>query len=196
MAKTGSINERIFDSVAVITTGRDAWDTEGLEAMGRVTFRKGIAEATLAFKEACDSDSVKTIAQSELTFVSQELLFCDKGNKYVMDSLNASITDFKDVLNALKSLEKEDIYKHTDNFYSTRREGDRIGGLPNDVVHKAFKSQKARLQNSLKTSTVGSVERELVLQRIENLDHGRNLYKAMQKDALKPSKSTDKGMEM
>jgi hypothetical protein len=56
--------------------------------------------------------------------------------------------------------------------------------LPVDVVHKALKSQKARLKNNLKTSAISLAEKELILQRIKNLEHGRELYKAMQKEAL------------
>jgi hypothetical protein len=184
MGKTGSIDERLFDGVASIANGRKALDTEGIEALGRINFRKGIAEAELAFKDAYNSDSVKTIAQSERTFVSQELLLCDKENKYAADSLNAAITDFKDALNALKSFEIEGAYKYINDSYSTRRKNERIGGFPNDVVHKAFKSQKARLRNNLATTAISSVERELVLQRIKNLDHGQELYKEMQKRFL------------
>jgi hypothetical protein len=35
MAKTGSLDKRIFNSVAVIVTGRNAWDTESLEAFDK-----------------------------------------------------------------------------------------------------------------------------------------------------------------
>jgi hypothetical protein len=112
MGKTGSIDERIAVSVAMIATGRKFVNTPKMEAKGRITFNTGIDKAKLAFKDTYNSNNVKTTVQSELTFVGQELLHCDKTNKLLVNSLNVAITDFKDALTALKVHEKECGYRN------------------------------------------------------------------------------------
>jgi hypothetical protein len=184
MEKTGSINDRIFNSALQIGKGRVFRDTPKLEAIGRVIFNDGIAAAKEAFKDADATNDLKTIIQAQMTFVKQDLSLCDPKNNYAARSFQASITDLQDSLNSLTVLEIKGTYPDAEQTYSTRRPTDRVGNLPKDVVYKALTSEITRLANSLNSNMASPVERELVIQRMGNMRHGRELYKEMQKKVL------------
>lgn len=184
MEKTGSINKRITDSAVLIAIGREFMYTPGMEAMGRVTFNDGMIAVTEAFKDADATNDLKTIIQARLTLVKQDLLFCDPKNTYAPKSFQASITDLQDSLNSLTVLEIKGTYPDAEQTYSTRRPNDRVGNLPKDVVYKALTSEITRLANSLNSNMASPVERELVIQGMKNMRHGRELYREMQKKVL------------
>jgi hypothetical protein len=166
MGETGSINDKLFYSVSTIAKGRMFLHVPKTESIGLVIFNKGIKQAMQAFKDADASNDLKTILQAQLTFVKQDLLFAQ--DKYAENTFNASIIDLTDALNASTAHKNNPEYIGANKTYSTRRPTDRVGGFPNDVVHKTLKSEVARLSNSLNSNVMSSKERELTYQRIEN----------------------------
>jgi hypothetical protein len=184
MGKTGSITERILASASIIATGRKFRDIPKKESKGRVTFNKGINQAMQAFKDANASNDLKAIIQAQLTFVKQDLSFCDPKNNYAAKSFQASVIDLQESLNFLAIFETKNIYQYVDKSYSTRRREDRVESLPKDVVHKTLTSEITRLSNSLNSNMANPIEREFVLQRIENMRHARKLYIKIQKKVL------------
>jgi hypothetical protein len=184
MATIGSINDRLFYDAMLIAKGRKFLHTPKIEPIGRITFHTGIRQATKAFKDASATNDIKTIIQAQLTFVKQDLAFCDSGNKYAAKSFQASVTDLQDSLNSLTILEIKGLYPAADKTYSTRREADRTENLPKDVVHKTLNSEVARMRNSLASNAVSPIEREFTQQRIENMKHAQELYKQLQREVL------------
>jgi hypothetical protein len=182
MGKTGFINKRIFDSVSLLATGREFLYTPKKEAKGRVIFHKGKMAAMLAFKDAETSKDIKTLIQSEQTFLKQDLALTK--DKYVFPSLNKAIISFDDAMLAHDALITKGEYKVANKTYASIEGKDRIKGVPVDAFHNACNSHKVRLSNSLKSTSVSIQEKELILERIKVVNLALKLYIEKQIEVL------------
>jgi len=154
-----------------IDLGRKGFATKGKAEEGRINYEKGIAKAMTAYKEAQATADPQTILLAEYTFITQELEFCEKTDKDVINSLSRGIRFFVDVhrrmavyniisyrpqpegmLDAFLALETvqsshydiaEKTFPHDAKY--------RVKGFPMDSFHIACKGHKGRLQNILKT---------------------------------------------
>jgi hypothetical protein len=182
MAKTGSINERIFDSVSLLATSREFLYTPKKEAKGRTLFHKGIALAMSAFKDAEASKDIKTLIQAELTFLKQDLALTK--DKLVLSSLNRAIISFDDAMLAHNALITKGEYEAANKTYASVEGKNRIKGVPLDAFHNACKSHRTRLSNSLRSTSVSIQEKELIQERVKVVDFALELYIEKQKEVL------------
>jgi hypothetical protein len=182
MEKTGSINKRITDNAVLLNRGRNLLHIEGKAEQGRIFFASGVSGAMQAFKEAPVFNEPKPIIQAEQFYLFQELEYTDKKDKLRLSSLNHAITSFDDALKALSTLESPREYKSVEKSYPNTDKY-RVKGLPKDAFHIACSSHKTRLMNDLK-GALSSSEKELIKQRITNLDTAKILYTEKQRLAL------------
>jgi hypothetical protein len=195
MEKTGSVDNRIANSVVSIANGRKALHTDGTEAMGRTNLHEGIVQAVIAFKVANTANDIKTIIQSELTFVCQERVYSKSVT--VHRSLDAAKVGMNDALNSYRILSETDTYPNAEQTHPSSPRY-RYRSLPKDAFHIACNSHITRLNNTLKSTEISPQIEGLYKQRIENLKKAKELYAELQSKALGvsfTSKKKDKGME-
>ena len=77
MDPTGFLDS-IFSGAASIDEGRKNLATDGLEHAGRLSYEEGISIALDTFKIAQISADPLVLVLVELTFLQQELHFCDE----------------------------------------------------------------------------------------------------------------------
>jgi hypothetical protein len=182
MGKIGSINDRIFNSVTFIVTGREFLYTPKKEAKGLVIFNNGKTKALNAFKDAKASKDIKTIIQAELTFLKQDLALTK--DKLVLTSLNRAIISFDDAMLAYNVLITKGEYEAANKTYASVEGKSRIKGVPVDAFHNACNSHRARLSNSLRSTSVSIQEKELIQERAKVVDFALKLYIEKQREVL------------
>jgi hypothetical protein len=181
MAKNGSINNRIANRALTIARGRDYINKLGHEEMGVVIVRKGVAMAIDVFKEAKATKDVKVILQAELTFIGQELLNCN--NSFTRGSLEKAETNITDALNSYSILSETASYPDAEQTHSTSPKY-RIKSAPRDAFHNGCESHMTRLRNTVKSTEIPDVTRELYQLRIDCLKEAKEIYIKMQHTTL------------
>ena len=126
---------KVFNAVADIYYGRNGLATDGAEREGRISYGIGIAEAFSAFQEAQIAGDLKTFILIELTFLQQELQFCDEDDTFTLSSLTQATESFEDALLSLEAVEDSG-YKVADKTYP-RSSKYRIDSCPKDAFHLA-----------------------------------------------------------
>lgn len=184
MDRIGLIN-RIFESVTVIDTGRKWLVTKGLEGKGRVNYFDGLNDALNAFKDAkmIAPTDLAALIISELTFITQELQFCDPLDNETLNSLKQAIQSFDDALLALDVVENADDYRIADKTHP-RHHKHRVEGMPKDSFHIACRAHRTRIGNILRSPGINMAEKELLAQRRSNLATAQATYLKKQKAAL------------
>jgi hypothetical protein len=197
MAKIGSIDKRIADSVLLIAKGRVYLHTPKKEASGRAILNKGIYKAESAFGDAVKSKDAAVMIRVELVFVNQELQYSD--NSFTGGSLEAAKTNLTDALNSHKVLFSTKSYPDADKTHSTGR-AYRYKTLPKDAFHIACNSHITRLSNTLRSTELSPNMRALYKARIENMQAAKEIYIEKQREILgipaPKSKGKDRGMEI
>ena len=173
---------RISEAVINIDAGRKGFATKGKAEEGRISYETGIAEAMAAFKEAQKTANPETIILAEYTFLSQELEFCHESDKYSKNSLIKALQRFDDAFLALQAVEEPE-YKIVENVFPHDKDY-RFKGFPLDAFHVACGSHRARLQNILRAPGIDPIEKELLIQRLDNLPTAQEGYVEKQKKAL------------
>ena len=186
-AKQGLFRDRLLasnisESVINIVAGRRGFAIRGKAEEGRISYEKGIAEAMTAFKAVQASLGPLAIILAEYTFLTQELEFCDETDQFGKNSLIKAIQRFDDAFLALQAVTKPE-YKIVENVFPHDKDY-RYKSFPLDAFHIAFKSHRTRLQNILSAQGVDPIEKELVLQRLDNLPTAHDGYVALQKKAM------------
>jgi hypothetical protein len=180
--QTGLIND-VFAGAYNIDDGRKGFAIRGKEQRGRISYEKGIALAMSAFQEAQRIADPQTIILVEMTFLTQELEFCAKGDTDTRNSLTYAIQSFRDALRSLEVVEAEVMYKSAEKTHPTDPKK-RVQGFPLDAFHQACGSHKTRLRNILRTPGVDMLEKALLKQRAANMTVARGAYVEMQRLAL------------
>ena len=113
---------KIFSGAANIYEGRKHLSTDGFEHEGRIFYEKGIAMSLETFKKAQITADPQTMILIELTFLQQELQFCDEADTSTHSSLIQAIQSFEDALRCLKTVEVSSHYKYAETTYPAIRE--------------------------------------------------------------------------
>jgi len=174
--------DSIVAATAGIDFGRKGFATRGKEQEGRISYEKGIALALSTFKKAQASADPQAMIVAEYTFITQELTFCEKGDKDALNSLNKAIQSYDDAFLALKAVENP-CYKITEMTYPHHKDF-RQDGFPKDAFHLAFNSHRTRIKNILRSPGIDPIEKALLKQRLINLSTAQSSYIEMQKRAL------------
>jgi hypothetical protein len=133
--KIGLINS-VIGSVFSIDVGRRGLRTTGQEANGKINFDEGMSGSINAFTAAHDAGSVELLLLAELTFLSQEIAYCEPSDTPTISSLTQAVQSFNDALLALEVVDKPEIYKGADKTYPHNAKY-RFGGMPKDALHIA-----------------------------------------------------------
>jgi len=174
--------DSITEATTYIDAGRKGFAIRGKAEEGRISYEKGIFEAIKVFKQAQASVDPQAIILAEYTFLTQELEFCDKSDKYSINSLTKAIQRFDDAFLALQAVVEPD-YKVSEKIFPHDKDY-RFKGFPLDAFHVACKSHKTRLQNMLRTPSIDPLEKDLLIQRLCNLPAAQDGYIEKQKKVL------------
>jgi hypothetical protein len=178
-----TLANKIVNAATSIDSGRKGFATRGKEHEGRLSYERGIAEAMTAFKEAQLTIDPQTIILAEYTFLSQELEFCEKTDNDSLSSLTQALQNFDDAFLALETVEDKTLYQGAERTYPHYKKF-RVSGYPKDSFHYACVSHLTRIQNSLRTPGLDSIEKALLKQRFINLSAAQGGYLEKQKKAL------------
>jgi hypothetical protein len=178
----------ITEAAAAIDYGRKGFATREKAEEGRLSYERGIAIATSAFKDAStfrleSAIDPYIIILAEFTFLNQELQFCEKTDIDSYNSLSSAIQSFNDAFLSLEIVEDNNAYKSADKAFP-HNEKYRINGFPKDSFHIACKSHRTRLKNILRSPGIDPIEKALLKQRFANLATGQKGYLNMQKKAM------------
>jgi hypothetical protein len=184
MEPTGLI-AKIIDSVADIDQGRQWLDTEGFEAVGRVSCKGGIASAIEALQESMQNAAkdLRIFLLCEKVFLSQELRFCPPHYKEIVADLTKAIDGLDDALLALEAVERGSAYEIAEMTHP-RNTKYRVKGMPKDSFHVFCGSHRVRIDDYLRTPRLNTHEKELFAQRRSNLAAAKAAYLVKQKAAL------------
>lgn len=182
MDLTGLLNN-IYSAVYSIDKGRKHLATDGLEHAGRLFYEDGISTALGTFKNAQASADPQTMILVELTFLRQELQFCDEADTITHSSLILAIQSFEDALRSLKIVEDSTFYRGAEATYPTASKY-RYHGFPRDAIHLACAAHRTRLQNSLRTPGINMIEKSVLIQRAANMPVIQAAYAEKQRKAL------------
>ena len=179
------LRAKIIDSAIAIDQGRKWLDTEGFEASGRISYRKGLALAKTAFQEAqiLAAKDLEALIVCEYIFLQQELQFCVPVDVNSLSSLSKAIQSFDDALLALQAVEAGASYRIADQTHPHTVKY-RYSGMPKDAFHIACAGHKTRIKNILRSPGINIAEKILLEQRLSNLVFAQSVYFEKQKNAL------------
>ena len=178
----GSLTD-ILKSVAQIDEGRKGLSTDGEEHEGRLSYEKGIANASTAFSYAVSTAEPKIIMLVEEAFVEQELRFCSTEDSYTRNSLTQALQSFEDAFRCIETVEDSAGYTAADTTWphSPRY---RVRNFPKDAFHLACIAHRTRLHNTLRSPGINMIEKEVLEQRASNMTAAQAAYIEKQKRAL------------
>jgi hypothetical protein len=182
MDLAGLLNSVLFGATN-IDNGRKNLATDGFEHAGRLFYEYGISIALDTFKNTQASADPQTMILVELTFLQQELQFCDDADTITRGSLTKAIQSFEDTLRCLKIIENSTLYRGAEATYPTATEY-RYHGFPRDAIHLACTAHRTRLQNSLRTPGINMIEKTVLTQRLANLKVIQTAYAEKQRKVL------------
>ena len=174
---------KILLGVTNIDKGRKYLATNGLEHDGRLFYEDGIATTLDIFKSAQTSANIQTMILVELTYLQQELQFCDETDTITRSSLMQAIQSFEDAIRSLKIVENSILYEAAEATYPIARKY-RYHGFPRDAVHLACIAHRTRLQNSLRTPGINLIEKTVFSQRAGNMNTIQAAYLETQRKAV------------
>ena len=166
-----------------INIGRKNLATDGFEHLGRLSYEDGIAAVQAAFIGAKESGDPHIMIIVELTFLQQELQFCDEADSITRSSLTQAVQSFNDALRGLKIVEDSVLYRGAEATYPTASKY-RYQGFPRDAVHLACAAHRTRIQNSLRTPGINMIEKSVLILRAENTTAIQEVHVGKQRKAL------------
>ena len=93
--------------------------TDGFEHAGRILYENGISIALETFQNAQSTADPQTLILVELTYLQQDLKFCDEADASTRSNLTQAIQSFEDALRCLKIVEGSPLYRAVDASYPT-----------------------------------------------------------------------------
>jgi hypothetical protein len=182
--RTGLLGN-IYESVIYIDQGRIWLDAEGHTEEGRISYRKGLALALEAFKEAQRKtpEDLELLIVAEYTFIGQELHFCAPSDKKTINSLTQALEDFDGAFLVLNVIQKPAYYKAVEQSYSHHVQN-RYNKMPKDVFHVACFGHITRINNILRSPGINLAEKTLLEQRLSNIKTAQSVYLQKQKNVL------------
>ena len=139
--------------------------------------------ALAVFKNAQDSADPQIMILIELTYLQQDLQFCDENDSFTRSSLTQAIQSFEDALRSLVTVENSTLYKAAETTYPVAPKY-RYHSFPRDAVHLACAAHRTRLQNSLRTPGINMIEKTVLTQRASNMVTIQAAYAEKQRKAL------------
>jgi hypothetical protein len=182
MDLAGLLNN-ILSGAANIDIGRKNLATDGFEHAGRLSYEDGISTALGTFKNAQACADPQTMILVELSFLRQEIQFCDETDTITRSSLTQAIQSFEDSLRSLKIVGDSTLYRGAEATYPTAPKY-RYHGFPRDAIHLACTAHRTRLQNSLRTPGINMIEKSVLIQRTANMTTIQGAYAEKQRKAL------------
>jgi hypothetical protein len=185
MEKTGLVVRKIVQAVYNIDLGRKGLATEGEEGEGRRLFSDGLLSALAVFKAvwANAANDLETLILAELAYLTGERQYCNSAEPGVLASMNQAIESFNNALRALKTVQDAVAYKNAETTYPSHAQY-RYHDMPKDAFHIACIANYTRINNTLRTPGINSIEREVYEQRSKNMTAAQVAYLAMQNYAL------------
>ena len=184
----------ILIGAANIDKGRKYLASDGHEHAGRLAYEDGISIALNTFKKASNhgfavSADPRTMILVEMTYLQQELHFCNEADTITISSLTQAIQSYDDALRSLKIVEDSTLYKAAEATYPTSPKY-RYHGFPRDAVHLAANlrfddAHRTRLKNTLRSPGINMIEKAVLAQRISNITTIKASYSEKQRTALK-----------
>jgi hypothetical protein len=169
LERTGLLNS-IWKSVIFINRGRKWLDIKGQTEKGRVSYRKGLAQAMVAFKEvqALIPGDLELPLVAEYTFINQELDLCESSDVKTLNSLNQAVEDFDRAFLVVEVIQKPAHYRALEKGFSLHKFF-RYEKMPKDSFHVACLGHIARLNNILRSPGINPAEKALLEQRLVNI---------------------------
>jgi hypothetical protein len=166
-----------------IDAGRKGLLVYGKEAEAHALYDSGIHSAINAFQEAQQSADCEKLVRSEFTYMTEELSLCASSDKDALDSLSKGVQDFRDAIRCLETVKDKEGYEAAEKTYPTYYKF-RIQACPKDAYHSACVGHTARLRNSLRSTAVLQLEKEMFRQRLANMERAQEAYLVLQKGIL------------
>ena len=175
----------VIESEMLIDEGRKWLESEGFEAEGRLSYRLGLQRAIEVFGEVCAfaGTDPELLILAEHSFLTQELQLCDPADSFSVNSITQAIADCDDALLALSAVNDPDLYRGAEMTHPHKSKY-RYKEMPRDAFHIACISHRARIGNSLRTTGLNLLEKELLKQRSANFTSAQTAYLEKQKAAL------------
>jgi hypothetical protein len=169
--------DSILVSVADIYQGRTWLYTDGFEHDGNLSYRKGILRALETFNEIQENaeQDIKLLFDAEYTYIEQELKYCVPRDKKATNSLTKAVAEFDDAFLILEVLQNPKTYISIEKAFA-HRDAFRYRGMPKDAFHVACSAHITRLDNNLKTPGINIIEKDLLIQRIKNMEKAQAVY--------------------
>ena len=173
---------KIFNAVTDIYYGRIGLTTNGAEREGRISYEIGITDAFSVFQEAEVSGDLNIFILAELTFLQQEFQFCNDADTFAQSSLTHAIQSLEDALLSLEAV-SDPSYKIADKIFPHSPKY-RIDNCPKDAFHLACIAHRTRLLNILRSPGINMIEKDVLKQRIANMNTAQKEYIKKQKKIL------------
>jgi predicted nucleic acid-binding protein len=166
-----------------IDLGRKGLATDGKEHNGRISFSGGLLSALAVFKEVHDNvnEDLETLIMIEHVFVTEELRYSEVPK--VESSMTAALASFEDALLSLGAVQDVAGYKVADKTWPHLSKY-RYHDMPKDAFHIACASHYTRINNTLRTPGINSIERQVYEQRLKNMSVAQSAYLSRQQSAL------------
>lgn len=168
-----------------IDVGRKGLAVEGKTEEGLHLFSTGLSSALMVFKEVFVNvaNDIETLILVEYAYLTEELRYCSSLEPGVFASMTAAVAGFDDALRALKTLQDAELYKAAETTYPHLPQY-RHHGMPKDAFLVACIANYTRINNTLRTPGINSIEREVYEQRLKNMIAVQNAYHSWQEVAL------------
>jgi hypothetical protein len=172
---------KIVLSVERINFGRKGLAIEGRAEEGRASFSDGLLIALDIFKEVHDNmvDDIETAIRIENAYQTEERRYCNDAEPEVLTSTTAALESFEDALRAFETVQDATIYQWVNKSYPRNRKY-RYCGMPKDALHIACMANYTRINNTLRTPGINSIERQVFEQRQKNMKAMQSAYLAKQ----------------
>jgi hypothetical protein len=178
-----SFLDSLIGYVNDIDVGRKGLIVFGKEEKSHITYDSGIKKALIAFQDAQKTADCEILALSELSYLTVELNLCAPDDKDARASLTKGIQDFEDAVRCLETVKDKASYEAVEKSYPTYYKF-RVQGYPKDAYHIACQGHDTRIHNSLRSTGVLSIEKDLLKQRLSNLETAQEAYIKLQEAAL------------
>lgn len=168
-----------------IYQGKKWLDIDGQEHNGRVSNHRGLSLAMETFRQiqSLADDDLDLVILAEYTFIAQELQLCDPSDTLTISSLTNAIQSFDDAFAVLKAVTDVELYKGADMSYPHSAKY-RIKNMPKDAFHIMCIAHRVRINNTLRYPGVSLIEKELLKQRLVNINAAQAAYLEKQKHIM------------
>lgn len=165
----------------ILTLSRDwANRQKAFGTKAAVDYLHGLAKTAKELESIRKAD-IRVIIDMEILTLEHEKRLYGEDDPTVIPSLQAAIDSLKEVKGAILTAEVPEDYQKAALTHSSKRQ---YQGVPVDGCHEALNSHITRLENRIRTVGVPLPEKHSLIARKENMKQAKQLYVAMQHQAL------------